>query len=45
MRVDNRDPALRRVLEESSFNVETSSAGLAAVYDTALAAVAHEQVR
>ena len=39
-RVDNRDPALRRSVEGSSFNVETSAAGLAAVYDDAVATAA-----
>jgi glycosyltransferase involved in cell wall biosynthesis len=38
LRMDNRDPALRRVLEGSSFNVETSAAGLATAYEAALAA-------
>ncbi len=44
-RIDNREPQLRCSLKESSFNVEVSAAGLVAVYETALAAVAREQVR
>lgn len=37
-RIDNRDSALRRALQASPFNVETSAAGLASVYEAALAA-------
>lgn len=45
LRIDNRDPLLRACMERSSINVEQSVAGLARVYEAAVAAAAPEARR